>query len=157
MNVPHHAPHPAGADPLDRALAELASDLNRELSTTGDSVRGLRERLDAGPLSTPAAAPSRPPVVSAGRGGGPKWGPSTPHVDHPLAVLEAAAQSAYELHGQVEGLLNRLTGEERQRPIGPRPVSAGALLPSIVALASEIEGVLNEVRRLVEHMQGRLS
>jgi len=156
MNVPHQPPHPVAADPLDRALDDLASSLNRELSLTGDSVQGLRERVAAAPITTPAAPPSRPPVAAAGGGRSPKWGPSTPRFDHPLEVLEATAQSAYELRGMTEGLLARLTGEEPQRRAVPSPFRKGPLLPSIVALASEIEAVLNEVRRLVEHMQGRL-
>ena len=156
MNVPHQQPHPTATDPLDRALDDLASSLNRELSLTGDSVQGLRERVAAAPMTTPAAPPRRPPVVAAGGGVPPKWGPSTPHVTAPLAVLEATAQSAYELHWATERLLGSLTGEEPQRRAVPSPFRKGPLLPTIVALASEIEAVLNEVRRLVEHMQGRL-
>lgn len=155
MNVPHQPPHPAGNDDLDRAIANLGSDLERELAKTGDSVAGLRERLAAAPAAPPAIAPSRPPVAAAGGGRGREWGPINPRFDHPLAVLEAAAMSAYELHQQTGVLLSRLTGQQVP-PMSPRPVSQTALLPSIVALASEIEAVLNEVRRLVEHMQGRL-
>lgn len=147
MNVPHAKPHADSAEPdhLDR----LMSDMQRSLR--------------AGVEAAAAAAPTPPPVVAEGRGRVPLWGPTTPHANRstthhsaPLDCLHATAVKAYALHAEVELLLKAVTGEERQQAIGPRPVTGGALLPAISKLASEIEAVLNETGRLVEHLRGRL-
>ena len=156
MNVPHQPPHPVAADPLDRALADLGSSLERELGKTGDSVQGLRERIAAAPPSLPSRPLDRPPAGPAAAPGRPKWGPSTTRITAPLETFEAVAQSAYELRGEVEALLRKLTGEEPQRRTVRSAFPQGPLLPGIVALATAIEGVLNDVRRLVGHMEGRL-
>lgn len=155
MNVPHQQPHPTGKDDLDRALADLSSSLNHAID--GDEAKGLRERLGTTTIAPtpPIAGLVRPPVAPAGGGRGREWGPSTTRFDRPLVVLEATVVRAYELHRETGELLARLTGQTVSA-VPPRPLAQQALLPSIVALASEIEGVLNEVKRLVEHMQGRL-
>jgi hypothetical protein len=66
-------------------------------------------------------------------------------------------ETAYQLHALAEALMLQTTGEKRQNPIGPRPAQKAPLLPQVSALASEIEVVLNETGRLLDHLRKQIA
>ena len=149
--------HPNPIPNRDDPFAGLVADMERELSKDAQTGQPVRAFVPSTPPSRPAAPPAgtaAPGFGQAGVGGG-KRGPLTP-TNSPLEALHAAAESAYQMHQKVEVLLAGLTGEKRQQPIGPRPTHKGALLPTISGLATEIEVVLNETARLLEHMQAKI-
>lgn len=149
MNLPHHDTHPEPAKAsLDEALRDIEQSLNSQL---GQDFPGAKLR-HAEPA--PATAGIRPPASSAGRGGAEKWGPNPPRMG-PVVRLEAVVGLARSVQLEVEGLMKALTGEEA-RPVIRRAMGPVPAFVRIEHLASEIEGVLNEVGRLVEHMRLQL-
>jgi hypothetical protein len=149
MTVPNQSPNPRDD------LGGLVADMERELSRSLPSSAAPRP-------STPAPArPAPPPGTSpggfakAGAGAAP-WGPTNTTAS-PLQALHAAVETAYQLHALAEALMLQTTGEKRQNPIGPRPAQKAPLLPQVSALASEIEVVLNETGRLLDHLRKQIA
>lgn len=158
QTLPHHAPHRSAS--ADDGMAELEREM-RALTdkAVADTSTDYLSR-QAGAQRRVAAATPAPGFADAG----PRprmWGPTTPHASQnqsPLLVLHSAAEHAYSLHASIEALMAEVTGEQRQKPIGPRPPTERLpLLPAVGRLATEIEGVLQETARLVEHLRAKVS
>jgi len=145
MTLPNHVPN---QQPANDALADLTASMTRELE---------RSLASSPPPARPATPPGTSPggFAKAGAGAAP-WGPTTPNAS-PLQALHAAVETSYHLHALAEALLMQVTGEKRQNPIGPRPAQKAPLLPQVSALASEIEVVLNETGRLLDHLRKQIA
>ena len=165
MNQPTHNPTHNPPEGGARQAGEMG-DLTRALHAVVDAdVVAERARLQAAQAGHAASPPGR----SAGGGGGGSVGPQIParhqfpkvkphfarDVVGPIEQLVEVLEDAVRLRGEIDDLLEALTGETP--PVLRRTtMPAGALLPMVARCAAEIAAIHGQISERIQRARERL-